>query len=59
MATKSKSKASIVWSIIALVIAFMSIVYCFSAIFVIAESGWEHSAELFSHIARIVGGKIG
>ena len=59
MDTKSKNDFSIVWSILALLIAAGSIIYCFSAVMTVAENGWERSTRLVSQIARIIGGGIG
>lgn len=59
MATKSKNKLAMIWSIVAIVLAIGSISYCFSVVLLMIESGWEKSTQLLSQIVRIIGGTIG
>ncbi|AOV06186.1 hypothetical protein [Sporosarcina ureilytica] len=59
MDTKSRNDYSVVWSIIAILIAVASIAYCFSAVIAVVENGWGRTTQMISYIARIIGGGIG
>ncbi|WP_342508098.1 hypothetical protein [Sporosarcina sp. FSL K6-2383] len=58
MATKSKSDYTIVWSIIALVIAVVSIGYCFSYIIDLVGNGVERSSRAIAYLARLIKGSV-
>ncbi|WP_203247456.1 hypothetical protein [Sporosarcina beigongshangi] len=58
MATKSKSDYTIVWSIIALVIAAVSIGYCFSYIIDMVGNGVERSGRAIAYLTRLIKGSV-
>ncbi|HLR10537.1 MAG TPA: hypothetical protein VK120_04085 [Sporosarcina sp.] len=59
MATKSKNNGALIWSIIAIILALITIIYCFSIVLFVAEASWEKSVQLISQITGIIGRKIG
>lgn len=56
MATKSKSDWALIWSILAIIIAVGSIVYCFPPVLEMVENGWERSTRTVTYIARLMRG---
>lgn len=58
MVTKSKSDYSVVWSIVALVIAALSIGYCFSHIIDLVGNGIERSNRAIAYLARLMKGSV-
>lgn len=58
MVTKLKSNWAVVWSIIAIVIAVLSIGYCFSHIIDLVGNGMERSSRAIAYLARIVKGSV-
>ena len=58
MATKSKSDYTIVWSIVALIIAALSIGYCFSHIMELVSNGMERSSRAIAYLARLMKGSV-
>lgn len=58
MATKSKNDYTIVWSVVALVIAALSIGYCFSYIIDLVGNGVERSSRAIAYLARLMKGSV-
>ena len=58
MVTKSKSDFTVVWSIVALVIAALSIGYCFSHIIDLVGNGVERSSRAITYLARLMKGSV-
>ncbi|MCG7334885.1 hypothetical protein MHZ95_06320 [Sporosarcina sp. ACRSM] len=58
MATKSKSERGIIWSIVALTIAALSIGYCFSHIIDLISNGVERSSRAIAYLTRLVKGSV-
>jgi len=58
LVTKSKNDWSVVWSIIAIVIAALSIGYCFSHIIDLVVNGMERSSRAIAYFTRIVKGNV-
>lgn len=58
MVTKSKNDYTIVWSIVALVIAALSIGYCFSYIIDLVGNGIERSNRAIAYLARLMKGSV-
>jgi hypothetical protein len=58
LVTKLKSNWADVWSIIAIVIAALSISYCFSHIIDLVGNGVERSGRAIAYLTRIVKGSV-
>ena len=58
MATKLKNDYTIVWSVVALVIAALSIGYCFSYIIDLVGNGVERSSRAIAYLARLMKGSV-
>lgn len=58
MVTKSKNDYSILWSIVAIVIAALSIGYCFSYIVELVGNGVERSSRAIAYLARLMKGSV-
>ncbi|WP_318614808.1 hypothetical protein [Sporosarcina sp. YIM B06819] len=58
MVTKSKNDYTIVWSIVALVIAALSIGYCFSHIIDLVGNGIERSRRAIAYLTRLMKGSV-
>jgi len=56
LVTKSKNERAVIGSIVALIIAAISIGYCFSHLIEIIGEGWERSTEAIAYITRIIRG---
>ncbi|MEK5040187.1 hypothetical protein [Sporosarcina sp. FSL K6-3457] len=58
MATKSKSDYAFLGSIVALIIAALSIGYCFSHIIDLVGNGVERSSRAVAYLARLMKGSV-
>jgi len=58
LVTKSKNDRAVIASIVALVIAAISIGYCFSHLIEIMGDGWEKSTRVLAYFTRIIKGGI-
>ncbi|WP_342513448.1 hypothetical protein MKY34_01245 [Sporosarcina sp. FSL K6-1522] len=58
MATKSKNNCATFWSIAAIVIATLSIGYCFSHIIDLVNNGVERSSRALTYLARLMRGSV-
>ncbi|MFX3673014.1 MAG: hypothetical protein ACE3JQ_01020 [Paenisporosarcina sp.] len=58
MVTKSKSKTSQWFSIVAIAIAMLSFIYCFSFIQQLIEQGFFHSNRTVVQLTRILKGGV-
>jgi hypothetical protein len=58
LVTKSKSDYSVFWSILAIVIATMSIGYCFSHIIDLVGNGVERSNRAIVQLTRLIKGGV-
>ncbi len=58
LVTKSKNDYAIVWSVIALVMAVCSIVYCFSPVLEIMGDKVERSNRAIVYLTRLLKGSV-
>ena len=58
MVTKLKNDWAIVWSIIALVVAVLSISYCFSHVIDMVGSGMERSGRAIAQLTWLIKGGV-
>lgn len=58
MVTKSKNDSAIVWSIIGIVIAVVSIGYCFSHVIDMVNSGMSRSSQLIAQLMWSIKGGV-
>ncbi|MCG7343702.1 hypothetical protein MHZ92_06130 [Sporosarcina sp. ACRSL] len=56
MVTKSRSDWGVVFSVVSIFIAIISIGYCFPHILEMIESGWERSSRAIAYFSRIIRG---
>ncbi|HJF32662.1 MAG TPA: hypothetical protein K8V56_12935 [Sporosarcina psychrophila] len=58
MVTKSKNDWAVVWSIIGIVIAALSIGYCFAHIIELVSNGMENSGRAIAQLTRLIKGGV-
>ncbi|CAM3237609.1 hypothetical protein FITA111629_11625 [Filibacter tadaridae] len=58
LVTKSKNDHAVIWSIIAIIIAGLSIGYCFSHIIELIGNGMERSSRAIAYLARLMKGSV-
>ncbi|MFD1204604.1 MULTISPECIES: hypothetical protein [Sporosarcina] len=56
MATKSRNDWTVVWSILAIVLAILTIIYCMPSIVEMISNGWERSTRAIAYFTRIIRG---
>ncbi|WP_153733085.1 hypothetical protein [Sporosarcina obsidiansis] len=60
MATRSRNSSGLIWSIIAIVLAIGSLLYCASFAVDLFANGWERLSMAVDYFGRLVrGGTIG
>ncbi|WP_153723367.1 hypothetical protein [Sporosarcina cascadiensis] len=58
MATKSRNKSGLVWSLIAIAFAVVSLLYCASFAAELVVNGWERLSLAVDYFGRIVKGDV-
>ncbi|MBE1555287.1 hypothetical protein [Sporosarcina limicola] len=58
MVTKSRSDNAVLWSIFAILIAALSVGYCFTHIIELVGDGVERSSRAIAYLARLMKGSV-